>query len=98
MTAAPEARGARAGPVPRAGSSSLVGMTSEVRRPGTAFATLAFLVLFGGDVLRNATGFVGWGLVVGIVAVVAAAVAWRGRARLRPFPRRLALLGVVVVA
>lgn len=73
-------------------------MTSEVRRPGTAFATLAFLVLFGGDVLRNATGFVGWGVVVGVVAVAAAVVAWRGRARLRPFPRRLALLGVVVVA
>ena len=54
-------------------SSSLVRMTTTLlvrraapappERARTLFATLVFLVLLGGDVLRNATGFWGWGVV-----------------------------------
>lgn len=73
-------------------------MIPDDHRRGTAFATLAFLVLFGGDVLRNATGFVGWGVVCGVLAVVSAVVAWRHRAALRPVSRRGVALLVVLVA
>ena len=72
---------------------------ADDRRRGTAFATLALLVVLGGDVLRNATGFVGWGVVCGVVATASAAVAWRHRAALRPVSRRgVALLAVVVAS
>jgi len=74
-------------------------MIPDDRRRGTAFATLALLVVLGGDVLRNATGFVGWGLVCGVVAIASAVVAWRHRAALRPVSRRgVALLAVVVAS
>ena len=61
------------------------------RRQGTTFATLAFLVLFGGDVLRNGTTFWGWGLACAVMVVASAVVVARNRPDHRRLPRLLAL-------
>ena len=59
--------------------------------PGTLFATLVFLVLLGGDVLRNGTGWWGWGLVCGVMVIAAAVVVVRHPPRVRTLPRLLVL-------
>jgi len=64
----------------------------------TLFATLVFVVLFGGDVLRNGTGFWGWGLVCGAMVVAAVVVVVRHPPRLRTLPRLLALWLAFAVA
>jgi exopolysaccharide production protein ExoQ len=67
-------------------------------RRSTLFATLVFVVLFGGDVLRNGTSFWGWGLVCGAMVVAAAVVVVRHPPRLRSLPRLLALWLAFAVA
>jgi exopolysaccharide production protein ExoQ len=67
-------------------------------RARTLFATLVFVVLLGGDVLRNATSFWGWGAVCGVMAVAAAVVVVRHPPRLRTLPRLLVLWLVWAVA
>jgi len=60
-------------------------------RARTLFATLVFVVLLGGDVLRNATSFWGWGAVCGAMVVAAAVVVVRHPPRVRTLPRLLVL-------
>jgi len=60
-------------------------------RARTLFATLVFLVLLGGDVLRNATSFWGWGVVCGVMVIAAAVVVVRHPPRVRTLPRLLVL-------
>ena len=67
-------------------------------RTGTLFATLVFLVLFGGDVLRNGTGWWGWGLTCGAMVIAAAVVVVRHPPRLRSLPRLLVLWLAFAVA
>ncbi|GAA0958603.1 O-antigen ligase family protein [Frigoribacterium faeni] len=68
------------------------------RRQGTVFATLAFLVLFGGDVLRNGTGWWGWGLACGVMVVASVVVVVRNRPDPRSLPRLLGLFLLFAVA
>ncbi|MDY0891251.1 O-antigen ligase family protein [Frigoribacterium sp. CFBP9039] len=67
------------------------------RRQGTVFATLAFLVLFGGDVLRNGTSFWGWGVACGAMVVASAVVVARNRPDPRRLPRLLVLFTIWAV-
>jgi exopolysaccharide production protein ExoQ len=60
-------------------------------RARTLFATLVFLVLLGGDVLRNGTSFWGWGVVCGVMVIAAAVVVVRHPPRVRTLPRLLVL-------
>jgi exopolysaccharide production protein ExoQ len=67
-------------------------------RVRTLFATLVFVVLLGGDVLRNATSFWGWGVVCGVMVIAAAVVVARHPPRVRTLPRLLVLWLVYAVA
>ena len=67
-------------------------------RGATAFATLAFLVLFGGDVLRNGTGWWGWGATCVAMVVAAVVLVVRHPPRVRTLPRLLVLFLVFAVA
>ncbi|ROS53043.1 O-antigen ligase [Frigoribacterium sp. PhB24] len=68
-------------------------------RGATTFATLAFLVLFGGDVLRNGTGWWGWGAACVAMVVAAVVLVVRHPPRVRTLPRLLALfLGFAVAS
>ncbi|NQW86488.1 MULTISPECIES: O-antigen ligase [unclassified Frigoribacterium] len=60
-------------------------------RGATTFATLAFLVLFGGDVLRNGTGWWGWGAACMAMVVAAVVLVVRHPPRVRTLPRLLVL-------
>jgi len=60
-------------------------------RGATTFATLAFLVLFGGDVLRNGTGWWGWGAACVAMVVAAVVLVVRHPPRVRTLPRLLVL-------
>jgi O-antigen ligase len=62
------------------------------------FATLAFLVLFGGDVLRNGTGWWGWGAACVAMVVAAVVLVVRHPPRVRTLPRLLVLFLVFAVA
>jgi len=67
-------------------------------RGATTFATLAFLVLFGGDVLRNGTGWWGWGATCVAMVVAAVVLVVRHPPRVRTLPRLLVLFLVFAVA
>jgi len=60
-------------------------------RGAMTFATLAFLVLFGGDVLRNGTGWWGWGAACVAMVVAAVVLVVRHPPRVRTLPRLLVL-------
>ena len=64
----------------------------------TAFATGLFLVLFGGDVLRNSIDWAGWAIVVGLFAVAAIVVVVRNPIPWKRFPPVLALFLLFIVA
>jgi len=67
-------------------------------RGATTFATLAFLVLFGGDVLRNGTGWWGWGAACVAMVVAAVVLVVRQPPRVRTLPRLLVLYLAFAVA
>ncbi|WP_055971688.1 MULTISPECIES: O-antigen ligase [unclassified Frigoribacterium] len=67
-------------------------------RGATTFATLAFLVLFGGDVLRNGTGWWGWGAACVAMVVAAVVLVVRHPPRVRTLPRLLVLFLALAVA
>lgn len=67
-------------------------------RGATTFATLAFLVLFGGDVLRNGTGWWGWGAACVAMVVAAVVLVVRHPPRVRTLPRLLVLYLAFAVA
>jgi len=67
-------------------------------RGASAFATLAFLVLFGGDVLRNGTGWWGWGAACVVMVAVAVVLVVRHPPRVRSLPRLLVLFLAFAVA
>ena len=66
--------------------------------PSTVFATLVFLVLFGGDALRNGTGWWGWGITCGVMLVASTVVLVRHPPRARTLPRLLVLWLLFAVA
>jgi exopolysaccharide production protein ExoQ len=67
-------------------------------RGATTFATLAFLVLFGGDVLRNGTGWWGWGAACVAMVVTSVVLVVRHPPRVRTLPRLLVLFLAFAVA
>lgn len=67
-------------------------------RGATTYATLAFLVLFGGDVLRNGTGWWGWGAACVAMVVAAVVLVVRHPPRVRTLPRLLVLYLAFAVA
>ncbi|WP_423918396.1 O-antigen ligase family protein [Frigoribacterium sp. 2-23] len=81
-------------------------LMDRLRLPATGggaglFATAVFLVLFGGDVLRNATSFWGWGIVCGLMVIPSVVVVVRNRPRVAEMPKFLGLfllLAVVSIA
>lgn len=76
-----------ASPLPRVDSSLAKPATER-----TAFATAAFLVLFGGDPLRNSINWAGWGVVCAALVAWAVVILVRHPPRLSRVPALLTLL------
>lgn len=77
-------------------ADSLARVASSRSRPATertAFATAIFLVLFGGDALRNSIGWWGWGIVCFLFVVASVVLIVRHPIKLNRLP---VLLGIYV--
>ncbi|AMM21695.1 hypothetical protein AX769_18010 [Frondihabitans sp. PAMC 28766] len=66
-------------------------------RESIALATALFLVLFGGDALRNSVGWTAWGIIAGLLAAASIVVSVRHRLPLNRIPWPLVALLLTMV-
>src|SRR5690554_3306005 len=71
---------------------------SSPQRGVEAYATLVLFTLLAGDAWRNSISWLGWGILLAVLAVIGGVMLWRRRRDIRPDSMPYPLLAFLVLA